>query len=337
MVASRNLHSAADASMLSPQTPTLNQQDRIEFVDENLRHGFAQMPRPVLKARGLSFRAKCVYNLLLDYAWQTDSCFPGQERLAEDLDTSVDTIQRSLNELKAYGLIDWKRQGLNKPNIYYILRLSECKNLHLNGTPQDCGFWIPQSCGNRTPQICGSNNTQSKNTQKEKDTDSNLRNADAKNSKKEEGRGDTTCSHIDRGTIRKEENTIYPHSSNRNTGASTPSPTHTILKRVEEITQQASRRPPTLPNGYTEEEDAIAAYIEDYSRILNDQAHTRSNARQAINIFTQIKSEIPGLEVEHYLFILETFNDIVKMRANVKNKGAYYFRSLRNHLWPGKQ
>src|SRR5260370_38318677 len=111
-----------DARTLSKQIAAdqnAKPQDRIEIVDENLRNGFAQMPRPVLKAKGLSFRAKCVYNLLLDYAWQAESCFPGQDRLANDLDTSLDTIQRGLNELKDFGLISWKRTGLNKPNIYY--------------------------------------------------------------------------------------------------------------------------------------------------------------------------------------------------------------------------
>jgi hypothetical protein len=40
--------------------------DTIEIVDENLRHGFAQLPRSVLRAKGLSFRAKLLYVALLD-------------------------------------------------------------------------------------------------------------------------------------------------------------------------------------------------------------------------------------------------------------------------------
>src|SRR6266851_3582322 len=93
--------------------------DTIEIVDENLRQGFAQVPRPILRARGLSIKAKLVYIALLDYAWQKGSCFPGHVALADDLDTSIDTVQRSLSELKGFGLIDWKRPGLNKTNVYY--------------------------------------------------------------------------------------------------------------------------------------------------------------------------------------------------------------------------
>jgi hypothetical protein len=103
----------------------------IRIVDENLRQGFAQVPRPVLRAKGLSLKAKVVYVLLLDYAWQQGSCFPGHGRLADDLDVSVDTVQRALTELKRFGLIDWKRQGLNRPNIYYLLPLAENPRLML--------------------------------------------------------------------------------------------------------------------------------------------------------------------------------------------------------------
>src|SRR6266851_2822978 len=106
--------------------------DTIEIVDENLRQGFAQVPRPILRAKGLSIKAKLVYIALLDYAWQKGSCFPGQGKLAEDLDSSVDTIYRALIELKQYDLLDWTRQGLNKANVYHLLRLSDCAHLDVS-------------------------------------------------------------------------------------------------------------------------------------------------------------------------------------------------------------
>ena len=107
-------------------------QDIIEILDPNLRLGFAQMPRPVLRAAGLSRNAKTLYALLLDYAWQDGSCFPGQSRLATDLDISVDTLKRDLDELRRYGLLNWKQRGMNQTNIYYILPLNECPHLNLN-------------------------------------------------------------------------------------------------------------------------------------------------------------------------------------------------------------
>src|SRR5215213_10666933 len=100
--------------------PDQPQPDVVRVVDDNLRHGFAQVLRPVLRARGLSPKAKLVYAALLDYAWQAGSCFPGQQRLAADLDVSVDTVQRALQELKDFRLVDWERRGLTKPNVYAI-------------------------------------------------------------------------------------------------------------------------------------------------------------------------------------------------------------------------
>jgi hypothetical protein len=59
------------------------------------------------------------------FAWQKDFCYPAQQRLAEESGYSVRQVQRSLDELKSKKLIYWKRQGLGKPNIYYILPIPE--------------------------------------------------------------------------------------------------------------------------------------------------------------------------------------------------------------------
>jgi hypothetical protein len=107
------------------QTAGEQQTGEIHIVDPMLRQGFAQLPRLVLRARGLSDKAKIVYALLLDYAWQQGSCFPGQQRLAQDLATTERTIRRALDELRRWKLIDWKRRGLSQTNIYYILALGD--------------------------------------------------------------------------------------------------------------------------------------------------------------------------------------------------------------------
>lgn len=117
------------------------QDERIEILDPSLRAGFTQLPRPVLRAKGLSRNAKTLYALLLDYAWQDGSCFPGQHRLATDLDISTDTLKRDLDELRRYGLITWRQRGMTKTNVYYILPLDECPKLDLSArerlaTPQ---------------------------------------------------------------------------------------------------------------------------------------------------------------------------------------------------------
>ena len=102
---------------------TIRKQSKIKILDQTLRHGFSQTPRIVLKATCLSMQAKILYTLLLDYAWQKGQCFPGQDRLAKDLGTHRNTIQKYLKELKDHKLIDWNRRGFRKTNIYYILPL----------------------------------------------------------------------------------------------------------------------------------------------------------------------------------------------------------------------
>lgn len=99
------------------------QEEKIEILDKTLKLGFSSMPRIVLRLPNLSRNCKTTYSLLLDYAWQSGSCFPGQERLANDLGISIRTLRRDLDELKDFGLIDWKQRGRNKTNVYYILSL----------------------------------------------------------------------------------------------------------------------------------------------------------------------------------------------------------------------
>jgi alkylhydroperoxidase/carboxymuconolactone decarboxylase family protein YurZ len=101
-----------------------HKENTLVFLDENLRHGFTQIPNVVLRNPELTSTSKCLYALLLSYAWQTQSCFPGHDTLACELGCTRQTIINSLNELREYKLINWKRRGLGKVNIYYIERLA---------------------------------------------------------------------------------------------------------------------------------------------------------------------------------------------------------------------
>ena len=102
---------------------TETNKETIEILDTTLKQGFSQIPRTVLKAKNLSMQAKTLYALLLDYAWQKGSCFPGQNRLGKDLGVHRNTIQKYLLELRDFGLIKWDRRGFKQTNIYYILSL----------------------------------------------------------------------------------------------------------------------------------------------------------------------------------------------------------------------
>lgn len=141
-------------------------QGKLEILDKSLKKGFAQVPRAVLKADRLSRNAKCLYALLLDYAWQKDSCFPGQGKLAKDLCVSERTIRRDLIELKEHRLIDWNQRGKNKTNLYYILPLDILdKSDRTEMTSWDRTNLTVQDRTNMSDIIEEENNTQSKYTQ----------------------------------------------------------------------------------------------------------------------------------------------------------------------------
>lgn len=82
--------------------------------------GFTQVPNVILKSAELSVGAKLAYAMLLSYAWQKDSCFPGQEALAEDMGAGRRSVVRYIEELERQGFLSIKRQGLGKVNIYTL-------------------------------------------------------------------------------------------------------------------------------------------------------------------------------------------------------------------------
>jgi len=86
-----------------------------------LRQGFTQIPNYVFKDKHLSFGARVTYGILLSYAWQEGSCFPGQERICQDLGVSRQSLNQFLRELRRAKYIDWRRRGLGKTNVYHIL------------------------------------------------------------------------------------------------------------------------------------------------------------------------------------------------------------------------
>ncbi|MDR3558741.1 MAG: helix-turn-helix domain-containing protein, partial [Candidatus Pacebacteria bacterium] len=58
--------------------------------------------------------------MLLSYAWQNDYCFPGQERLADDLGVTDRSVRTNLKALEEQGLLVIKRRGQGKTNIYEL-------------------------------------------------------------------------------------------------------------------------------------------------------------------------------------------------------------------------
>jgi len=92
----------------------------LDTLDPVARGGFTQVPNFILRDANLSVGAKVVYSMFLSYAWHNDSCFPGQERLAEDMGMSRSRVTELVTELEKAGLVTIQRRGQGKTNLYTI-------------------------------------------------------------------------------------------------------------------------------------------------------------------------------------------------------------------------
>src|SRR5712691_13244558 len=63
---------------------------------------------------------KMTFAMFLSYAWNNEQCFPGQERLAEDIGAGVRSVNRFIKGLEEKGFLTIQRRGLGKTNIYTL-------------------------------------------------------------------------------------------------------------------------------------------------------------------------------------------------------------------------
>lgn len=92
----------------------------LDTLDPIVRSGFTQVPNFILTNGTLSLGAKLTYAMFLHYAWHKDSCFPGQERLGDDMGMSRTRVSEFIQELERARLVEITRRGQGKTNIYKI-------------------------------------------------------------------------------------------------------------------------------------------------------------------------------------------------------------------------
>jgi biotin operon repressor len=109
-----------ERSGMTPIGKIIERNIELDTLDPIVRGGFTQLPNFVLKSSLLSLGAKVTYAMFLNYAWQKDFCFPGQDVLAEDVGMSRTRVNEFIKELKRAGLIEIQRRGQGKTNIYKI-------------------------------------------------------------------------------------------------------------------------------------------------------------------------------------------------------------------------
>jgi len=97
-------------------------------IDPVARGGFTQVPNFILRDGTISLGAKVAYSMFLHFAWNNDSCFPGQDRLATHMGMSASRVNEYIKELEAAGLIDITRRSLGKTNLYRVHFVVKSKN-----------------------------------------------------------------------------------------------------------------------------------------------------------------------------------------------------------------
>lgn len=93
---------------------------RLKGADAATRGGFTQVPNFILKHSKITIGAKLTYSMLLSYAWNNDFCFPGQDRLAEDMGVVRQSANAYVKELENKGFLKITRKGQGRPNLYEL-------------------------------------------------------------------------------------------------------------------------------------------------------------------------------------------------------------------------
>jgi len=89
-------------------------------ADIATQRGWTGVPNFILESKEISVGAKLTYAMLLKYARELEECFPGQDRLADDIGTSRQSVNAYIRELRQAGLISVRRRGQGRPNVYTV-------------------------------------------------------------------------------------------------------------------------------------------------------------------------------------------------------------------------
>ena len=92
----------------------------LKGADIATQRGWTGVPNFILESKEISVGAKLTYAMLLKYARELEECFPGQDRLAEDIGVARQSVNTYIRELRQAKLISVRRRGQGKPNVYTV-------------------------------------------------------------------------------------------------------------------------------------------------------------------------------------------------------------------------
>jgi hypothetical protein len=243
--------------MENDQQPTNRDAEKNTLIIEDrvLSHGFIQLPKLILHARNLSRDAKLLYAVLLSYAWQAGSCFPGYKRLCDDLQASENMVRKYMRELESAGLLSQRRRGLGKTNIYTL-------------------------CDLRTSKIAVQEPHETEDKEEAEEQDANLR-----NSKAEAGKASNPpLTKYTNSETKPRQTTQQPLEPARTTSPNPPR--HGQLSSISDILTKRGQAPKaqTQQLSHRNIPDQIAVYISEITEEMGDRAQLRSNLTYAARL-----------------------------------------------------
>ena len=252
--------------------------------DPSLRYGFIHLPKQILYARNLSRDAKLLYAVLLGYAWQKGSCFPGYRRLCDDMQASENMVRKYMRELEAVGLLSQKRRGLGKTNIYTLrdLRTSKIEVQE----PQEIEATEPAKTAGEIEEE--ELETERINLSKIRKAKPSKKNDEGKKSANREPTQDLGVSRS--GSIKPSRSGSEFRAelnSSQQSAESDPVPRassgmQSIAAVIAHHTVSRAPTPVLVPD---DERQWVLEYIADFARELNDQAPLKSSVTRAYNLY----------------------------------------------------
>jgi len=105
---------------MKPVGELMERNIKLVGADALSQRGFVQVPVAILRTKKLSIGAKMAYTALLSYAWHNDYCFPGQDRMADDIGAGRTSVNSYIKELEQKGFIKITRRGQGRTNLYEV-------------------------------------------------------------------------------------------------------------------------------------------------------------------------------------------------------------------------
>src|SRR5256885_16235244 len=90
----------------------------LETNDPVVADGFTQVPNFILKNDSLTVGEKITFAMFLTYAWHNDQVFPGQERLANEIGVTPQSVSTFIKGLEKKAFLTIKRRGPRLNKIY---------------------------------------------------------------------------------------------------------------------------------------------------------------------------------------------------------------------------